>query len=752
MVGMKAGLWVMSAWLAASLSWPAQAALPALKPQWPVRTIRLCMDPDWYPFEAISPGGQAIGIAPELWQRIEQASGLHFAVVPSQSWDASLKLAKGGQCDVISLLNATPERQQWLHFTDAYLVDPNVFITRDEHPYIATPQELDGQLLALPAGTSIEERLRHDYPNIRILRVADEQAALAAVEHRQAQATLRSRIMAAYIINSHGWFNLKIAGEIPAYANALRMGVVHDDPVLLQRLNQGIAALNQDDRNRALNRHIPLVVAATDYTLALLALACLGMAMVAFAYWSRKIRRINGELRRSEQHIALQLDQLSRVERELRLSRERYKLLVEQLQESIVVVRGRRLLFFNPAFCVLTGYDAQSLAHLDTATLFFAEEREAIYQRAQEQLSGVAPEQRHVFRLRNRLGLAVWVEAQIRAIEWEGEMAILNTLSDVTQRVEHEAEMRHLATHDPLTGLPNRDMLKQRLRDAIGFARDTQQKLALLFVDLDRFKPVNDNHGHEAGDQVLRTIAQRLQGALRESDLVARWGGDEFIVVLENVNTSATIERIARKLLAAISLPIALHDAQQVTLSCSIGIAVYPDHGEQGDELISKSDAMMYKAKKQGSGCILFFAPVVPQSGSSLFRLMWSRELECGNADIDREHEQLFELANRLLGSVVGGRFSSETEPCLLQLLAHTKGHFKHEMTLLMRLRYPDAFGHDAIHKQLLQKASELHARYLRGELDPLVLIHFIVYEIIDQHMMVEDRKWFGFLHASSQV
>ncbi|MFC3914374.1 diguanylate cyclase domain-containing protein [Pseudaeromonas sharmana] len=732
----RACLLVLFVWVIAT---PLQAASK--------RVVRLCVDPDWYPFEALAPDGKHIGIAHDLLQQIASQADLRFDVLPTPDWQSSLQLAKAGQCDALSLLNQTPERQQWLTFTTPYLTDANVFITRDEHPYISSPTELNGQILALPAGTSIEERLRRDYPQIRILPVADEEEALQAVEQRQAQATLRSRIMAAYIINSRGWFNLKIAGEIPAYANGLRMGLVQHDAELLARLNLAIASLSQDDLNQTMNRHIPLVVKDIDYTLALITIGSLVIVILVFSYWSRKMRGINAQLQASQTHIAVQLDQLSTIERELRLSRERYKLLVEQLQESIVVVRGRHILFSNPAFTALTGFEPEALMQLDISTLFFADERDELWRRAKAQLSGLTAEQRHLFRLCNRQGQPVWVEARLREIDWEGEKAILNTLSDVTKRVEYEAEMKHLATHDPLTGLPNRELLKRRLHRSIEFARDTHQKLALLFVDLDKFKPVNDSYGHDAGDMVLKRIAQRLREALRESDLVARWGGDEFIVVLENVNASATVERIARKLVAVISEPIALAADLPVQLSCSIGIVVYPDHGEQIDDLINKSDQMMYKAKKQGAGSIIFFAPVIPQSGNSFFRLLWSRDLECGLAQIDEEHEALFALANQLLATIVAGRFTEQTEPCLLGLLSHAKSHFKHEISTLMKMRYPDAVRHDLIHKQLLHKAGELQARYLRGELEPLVLIHFIVYEIVDQHMMVEDKKWFGFVY-----
>lgn len=171
--------------------------------------------------------------------------------------------------------------------------------------------------------------------------------------------------------------------------------------------------------------------------------------------------------------------------------------------------------------------------------------------------------------------------------------------SDITSRVQSEERFRHLAFHDSLTQLPNRRLFEDRLEQAmIGAARNSHG-VALLLVDLDNFKQINDQHGHAAGDLVLRTVAERILASVRESDTVARLGGDEFVVVLGEVTSVETALVVAAKIHAYLSNPIPAEDAA-LDIRVSIGIAVYPEHGMTVTELLERADAAMYNGKHGG--------------------------------------------------------------------------------------------------------------------------------------------------------
>jgi diguanylate cyclase (GGDEF)-like protein/PAS domain S-box-containing protein len=173
---------------------------------------------------------------------------------------------------------------------------------------------------------------------------------------------------------------------------------------------------------------------------------------------------------------------------------------------------------------------------------------------------------------------------------------------------QHQEYLRLVATHDALTGVPNRALLHQRAEHAIAVSRRSGRLLALLFIDLDRFKDVNDSLGHVAGDEVLREVATRLSGCLREVDTIARQGGDEFVVLLEEVEGPEEVERVTARMQQVLAEPLA-SEGQQVGLTISIGVALYPRDGEAVSTLIRRADLAMYRAKEVGRNSVQFYTP-----------------------------------------------------------------------------------------------------------------------------------------------
>jgi diguanylate cyclase (GGDEF)-like protein/PAS domain S-box-containing protein len=178
--------------------------------------------------------------------------------------------------------------------------------------------------------------------------------------------------------------------------------------------------------------------------------------------------------------------------------------------------------------------------------------------------------------------------------------------SDVTELKQYEAELEYRANYDGLTGLANKNLLNDRLDHAISFTDRSHRKFALLYLDLDRFKIINDSLGHASGDALLRTIALRLRSCVRESDTVARLGGDEFAVVLHEVENTGWIAGIAQKILTEVDQPIAI-DGRDVFTSASIGICVFPDDGDNRDALLKHADTAMYRAKHAGRNQVCFY-------------------------------------------------------------------------------------------------------------------------------------------------
>jgi diguanylate cyclase (GGDEF)-like protein/PAS domain S-box-containing protein len=175
----------------------------------------------------------------------------------------------------------------------------------------------------------------------------------------------------------------------------------------------------------------------------------------------------------------------------------------------------------------------------------------------------------------------------------------LAVFTDISSMKETQAQLVHLAHHDPLTGLPNRLMFMERLNHAIDLAQRANSRFAVLFLDLDNFKQVNDTLGHAEGDHLLCTVAERLQGLVRSADTVARLGGDEFIILLENIEWETGVETVARKILKSLAEPVPL-GGLNTGISGSLGIALYPRDGEDSTTLLSNADSAMYEAKRSG--------------------------------------------------------------------------------------------------------------------------------------------------------
>jgi diguanylate cyclase (GGDEF)-like protein/PAS domain S-box-containing protein len=212
--------------------------------------------------------------------------------------------------------------------------------------------------------------------------------------------------------------------------------------------------------------------------------------------------------------------------------------------------------------------------------------------------------------------------------EREADLRVQQALSELERAVaertaeleEAKARAQHLADHDALTGLPNRRLLEDRLTQALALSYRNRKNTAVMFVDLDRFKNINDSLGHSVGDQLLKDVAQRLVKQLRVGDTICRIGGDEFVVVLPEIKRSSDVAHVAQKVIEQLSQPVIIEE-RELVVTCSIGIAVYPDDGRDAESLIRNADAAMYHAKELGRANYQFFTEQMNQAASRRLQL-----------------------------------------------------------------------------------------------------------------------------------
>jgi len=235
--------------------------------------------------------------------------------------------------------------------------------------------------------------------------------------------------------------------------------------------------------------------------------------------------------------------------------------------------------------------------------------------------------------MQDRNGRRFWLLLSAQRIHFGGEACLLAALHNIDDRKRLQDDMRHRAMHDSLTNLPNRGMFLEGLDRALRKSRRRHNRISVLFIDLDRFKIINDTLGHQAGDQLLQAVAERLRTAVRDSDLVARLGGDEFVVLIEDHAGPEEVMIVAQKILEVLDRPV-LVEWREVHISCSIGISSYPDDGEEVDSLVKNADIAMYQAKERGRNNFQFYSP-----------------------ELNKLTLQRFELETRLKGALERGEF-----------------------------------------------------------------------------------------------
>ncbi|SDR33452.1 PAS domain S-box-containing protein/diguanylate cyclase (GGDEF) domain-containing protein [Paraburkholderia fungorum] len=283
----------------------------------------------------------------------------------------------------------------------------------------------------------------------------------------------------------------------------------------------------------------------------------------------------------------------------------------EASSEAILILDAqRRLVTANASFYRATGYRADDVAGKEPAFLFGAQEQGDIFPSVIDSVDRLSAWHGEA-QVRRRAGsdYPAWLMVSAVRDRRANLSHYICTLIDITDRKKSEARIQFLAEHDVLTELPNRELFVKRLGVALANARRTGQRAAVLFIDLDRFKNINDSLGHHIGDNLLRSVSRRLLQAVRSNDTVSRLGGDEFTVILNGVSNTADVTRaIEDRLLPLVRQPHELGGAA-LPVSCSVGVALFPDDGEDIETLMQNADAAMYQAKAAGRNLVKFFSP-----------------------------------------------------------------------------------------------------------------------------------------------
>jgi len=420
--------------------------------------------------------------------------------------------------------------------------------------------------------------------------------------------------------------------------------------------------------------------------------------------------------------------------------------LAEQGIVAVAVVRGGGIVATTPRFDQLFGLP-EGGGDVRALELVIERERARFNSMLAAAAEGTRGEpSRDVFEA-VRLGATLF-EAEIvctNSAVLPGGPAQILVASDASERTRVETQLSYLAFVDPLTGLPNRALLLDRLRETLAAARRDRRVFAVLMCDLDGFKAVNDRLGHEAGDALLQVVAQRLETTVRGNDTFARIGGDEFAAVLPKVASRDDVAFVAARMVQALEAPIEI-GTERCKVGISIGIATYPDNAADMDGLLSRADAAMYESKRAGKGRFTYAAVETDHAALHIPAFKWSESHDVGFELMDAQHRGLVAHLNELADDLKAGRDRDTILSTLRALVAYTEKHFAAEERLMdAHPGWPLDEQHRAEHRKLM---ADLQSLTLTIDVGSMTMTIRFLHEWLVRHIDTTDKPLAAWLRG----
>jgi diguanylate cyclase (GGDEF)-like protein/PAS domain S-box-containing protein len=319
----------------------------------------------------------------------------------------------------------------------------------------------------------------------------------------------------------------------------------------------------------------------------------------------------------------MDITERKRMEEALRQSEEKYRTILESIQEGYFEVDlDGNFTFCNYSMSRLTGHSKEELLGMNHRHFTNEETSKEVFQAFIDVYNTEEPSKGFDWQIIKKNGVEGYIEASVTLQKDSSgkPTGFKGMIRDITERKRTEQQINYMATHDALTGLPNRLMFSQLINHAIRSAQRHGKQLAVLFIDLDRFKAINDSLGHEAGDRLLKEMARRFKRSLRAVDVVGRLGGDEFIILTEEVDELSQIANVAHKILTTTIQPMSLQ-GEECRVTASIGISIYPGDGTDEQTLIKNADIAMYFAKEEGKNNYQFYSKDIQSQSNKRFSM-----------------------------------------------------------------------------------------------------------------------------------
>ncbi|MGZ4992489.1 MAG: diguanylate cyclase domain-containing protein, partial [Methylobacter sp.] len=579
------------------------------------KKIRIAFDDSLPPYSFINDSGQLEGIAIEVMNVLSKRLGIKFETYPNTSWNKLYEAAAARKVDVVATMVNRPDRRQWFIFTQPYLIKSLAIMTKRDNVSIKSQADLAGKKVTMVKGYQFVDRIIKEQPAITPYFVSSMLDGLKTVSTEKADAAITFMATASYLQTKYLLTDLKIAAfyDLNSASDSINESIAirSDWPILAEILQKALMTISEEEMQNIHAKWVPSIKPSIDYELVWKLVAAFISIFILLLLWIARVRKQNKKIKLSKTEVqttnkilqALKSDLEHLVVKrtaELHSSEHKFRSLVENLRnEYFFYQRNCEGIFtyISPSITNILGYTVDEfMAHYQeylTDNPINLKLDEYIKSSCQGQAN--PPYQLEIYSAHKDIH---WLEVTDTPVYNEDNqyIGVDGIVHDITLRKHADDRLIWLSHYDELTGLANRRLFADQLQQIISMAHRTNESVSLFYLDLDRFKFVNDTMGHAVGDEVLKETALRISATLRDSDIAARLGGDEFAILLPKTDADGAAP-VAEKILKKLQEPYFFNELE-FTLGGSIGIAVYPQDTTSSEALVHFADTAMYHSKQ----------------------------------------------------------------------------------------------------------------------------------------------------------
>jgi len=593
------------------------------------KRIRIAFDGSVPPYSFVNDSGQLEGIAIEVMNTLSKRLGVQFKTYPSTSWNKLYEAATSHKVDVIATMVNRPDRRQWFNFTQPYLRKSLVIISKRDNVTIKNQTDLAKKRVAMVKGYQFADRVIKESSSMTPYFVDSMLDGLKAVSTEKADAAITFMATASYLQTKYLLTDLKIAAfyDLNKANESINESIAirNDWPILADILQKALASLSEEEMQNIQAKWVPSIKPSIDYELIRKIVTAFISVLVLLLLWIARVRRQNKKIKLSKTEVqttnkillALKDDLEHLVIKrtaELNSSEHKFRSLVENLRnEYFFYQRDCEGIFtyISPSITNILGYTVDEFMIHSHEYLTDNPINLKLDEHIKPCIQGIhdSPYQLEIYDVEKNIH---WLEVTDTLVydEYNNCIGVDGIVHDITLRKQADDRLIWLSYYDELTSLANRRLFADQLQHVISMAHRANEPVSLFYMDLDRFKFVNDTMGHAVGDEVLKETARRISSTLRDSDIAARLGGDEFALLLPATDVDGALP-VAEKILKKLREPYIFNELE-FTLGGSIGIAVYPHNTSNIETLVHFADTAMYHAK-QGKHGISFYNEIMLQ-------------------------------------------------------------------------------------------------------------------------------------------